>query len=162
MNRVYLAGPFSWQAKILAHARELEDLGYTSTGKWLTQEAGFTRPDNTTDTQKVGLHQHCHELTVRDIQDILASDTLILFEPGIPLERNTRVAEFGLALGTGRRCIVIKPSGEFKDVISNIFVKLNTVPEEWASDSELERIKPVMEFSSWEEFLVVARSWALK
>lgn len=163
MKRIYPAGPFSWQQLILGRARELENLGYTITGDWLHQEQQFTRPDNTT-VIAAGLHTHCQELSERDIANIVASDTLIVFEPGIALERNTRTAEFGIALGLGKKCIVIGPEDEDKkDVISNIFVHLRDVSAfkyggKWpgldgSQSNVLSRIQPVVHYQRWAEFL---------
>lgn len=163
MKRIYPAGPYSWQARIREHAEELQRLGYTITAEWLDQAVTFTRADNTTDTTKPGLHADCERLSKRDLRNIVEADTLILFEPGVPLERNTRVAEFGAALLSGRRCIVIGPEDEDKkDVISNIFVMLEDVVEDWGkirwasddrSQNELRRIKPVARYRNWELFL---------
>lgn len=149
MKRIYLAGPFSWQERIRQHAKELERLGYVITGQWLYQAATFTNPDNTTNTKKPGLHADCERLSIRDICNIFDADTLVLFETGTPLERVTRVAEFGGALFTGRQCIVIQPPDEDKkDIISNIFVKLRNIPPELARHG----VKPVQEYRFWEDF----------
>ncbi len=157
MNRVYLAGPFSWQQKILGYSKDLESLGYTITSRWLKQEPSFTTPDNGTIVSN-SLHDECQILSERDITDIIDGDTLILFEPGIPLERNTRVAEFGGALFTGRKCIVIGPEDEDKkDIISNVFVHLRSV-DTWHKgydiDEELQRIQPVTQYRYWHEFML--------
>jgi len=153
MQSLYLAGPYSWQAKILEYANQLEELGYSITAEWLTQEVSFTNADNSTNLKKPGLHADCQRLSNRDIRNIFEADTLVLFEPGIPLERNTRVAEFGLALGIGRQCVVIQPEDEDKkDVLSNIFVKFQEVPPELSRYN----LKPVWEFRCWEDFLTAA------
>jgi len=165
MKRIYLAGPFSWQRRILEHGAELQNLGYTITADWLHQEQQFTRDDNST-VIAPGLHSHCQELSERDIANIVDSDTLVVFEPGIPLERNTRVAEFGVALGLGKRCIVIGPEEEDKkDIISNIFVHLQNVDTfqyggPWhkkmtdTNAAVLRRIKPVIHYQHWSEFVL--------
>ena len=156
MQKIYLAGPYSWQAKIRAHAYELRKMGYEITAEWLTQQVSFTNADNSTDLKKPGLHADCQRLSNRDIRNIFEADTLILFEPGVPLERNTRVAEFGLALGIGRQCIVIQPEDEDKkDVLSNIFVKFQEIPPELFNYG----LKPVLEFRCWEDFIQDVIEW---
>jgi hypothetical protein len=153
VKSIYTAGPFSWQRRILGYANQLEALGYEITGEWLHQESTFTNPDNTTKIKKPGLHADCERLSIRDLSNIAHSDTLILFEPGTAVERNTRVAEFGAALAWGLQCIVIQPPDEDKkEVISNIFVKLKNPPEDWMDGGRLSRIKRVIEFRSWEDF----------
>lgn len=156
MRSIYLAGPFSWQERIKQHALELDKLGYVITARWLSQESTFTNADNST-IQSQKTWDQCQLFSVRDIEDIIAADTLILFEPGTALERNTRVAEFGGALFTGKQCIVIGPEDEDKkDVVSNIFVKLTAIPQTWRvmpGRSELNQIKPVIHYRSWSEFI---------
>jgi hypothetical protein len=153
MKRIYPAGPFSWQDKVRERANKLVQLGYTITAQWLDQKPTFTNPDNSTNTKVPGLHATCQRLSIRDIRNIMEADTLVLFEPGIAHERVTRVAEFGLALGTGRQCIVIGPEDEDKkDVISSIFVKLYEIPEEWLFQPELGKIKPVIHYQTWDSF----------
>lgn len=157
MKKIYPAGPFSWQKQILAHANTLRALGFEITGEWLTQECNFTNPDNTTNTKKPGLHADCERLSVRDLSNIAESDTLLLFEPGTAVERNTRVAEFGVALAWGLQCIVIQPPEPHQDVISNIFVKLHSgMPRsldlEQTATIRVGKIKPVLEFRSFEDF----------
>jgi len=162
MKKIYPAGPFSWKAQILAHAVELERLGYIITAEWLTQGTCFTNPDNSTNTKFAGLHAECAILSTRDLRNIAECDTLILFEPGVPLERNTRVAEFGVALAWGKQCIVIGPEDDDKkDIISNIFVMLREKPKDWGGTRKydadvalkLERIKPVIAFQTWNHFI---------
>jgi hypothetical protein len=161
VHRTYLAGPYSWKLLIAEHSRELERLGYTITSEWLTQEVSFTKPDNSTDTGKPGLHAECAKLSTRDLRNIVEADTLVLFEPGVPLERNTRVAEFGAALVLGKQCVVIGPEDEDKkDILSNIFVMLRDKPKTWgevrwnqAGQGVLDGIKPVIHFQTWDQFL---------
>ena len=153
MHSIYPAGPFSWQWRIKAHAVELQSLGYKITGQWLDQTGTFTNADNTT-IQSQRTWDECQRLSVRDVSDIFKADTLILFEPGIPLERNTRIAEFGGALFTGRQCIVIGPEDDDKkEVISSIFVKLKYIPEEWYCEEGVGRIKPVVQYPTWDLFM---------
>jgi hypothetical protein len=160
MNKIYLAAPFSWQKRILGYAQELTRMGYVQTGEWLDQEPSFINWDNSTNTKFAGLHAECLTLSIRDLRNIAECDTLILFEPGIPLERNTRVAEFGVALAWGKQCIVIGPEDEDKkDIISSIFVMLREKPKNWGGKwsadiyNMLDGIKPVIGFQTWEQFL---------
>lgn len=163
MLRIYPAGPFSWQQRIKKCADQLAELGYIITGEWLTQDEQYTNPDNST-IIRPDIGQECQTLSERDILNIIESDTLILFEPGIPLERNTRVAEFGLALGLGKQCIVIGPEDEDKkDVISSIFVHLHDVTNFSRFNIRgnlrreerriLQRVRPVIRYQHWDDFL---------
>jgi hypothetical protein len=127
MKNIYPAGPFSWQGRILGYADRLAAIGYTITAEWLHQKQQFTSSDNKT-LIYTSLHSECQNFSERDLFNIASADTLILFDPGIPMERNTRIAEFGAALAWGKKCIVIGPEEEDKkDVISSIFVHLQDV-----------------------------------
>ena len=154
MEKVYLAGSFNWQERIRDCAEELKKRipGLVVTSEWLHQEPSFTRPkDNSTITSQ-STWDHCQILSERDIRNILEADTLILFEPDVSPERNTRVAEFGGALFSGKQCIVIGPENN-KEFVSNIFVKFHKVPSGWGNLSLLKHVKPVVEFPNWKSFL---------
>lgn len=157
MRRIYLAAPFEWIDKMKGYADQLRALGFEVTSRWLdeqdlggdtdmTDEDGGTQLDKT--EQVVGF-------AVRDVRNILSSDTLIEFNPGKALVRNTRLAEFGGALFLGKQCIVIGPENpKHKNRIDSIFVLLDEghVPADLAKAG----IKPVKHFDTWGDFLETA------
>jgi len=148
MRKVYLAASFSWQEKVREYAKQLQAKGYVITSEWLKQIPQFTNPDNSTIIVP-NLAEECQKLSNRDIRNLLEADTLILFAHGLPIERNTRIAEFGGALLTGHKCIIIGPEDEeHKDIIETVFTYFKTVPPELKAHG----LKPVDHWQTWDEF----------
>jgi hypothetical protein len=147
VQKIYLAAPFEWKSRVSGYAEELTKLGYEVTSKWLEQEASITAKNGAT------LQDRADEIRgygYRDVRNILQSDTLVMFNPGTALVRNTRIAEFGGALFTGRKTIVIGPEEpELRNNLDTIFVLLNTLPEDLSALG----IQPVEHYDTWQEFL---------
>ena len=137
------------------YAVELRALGFEVTSLWLdeqTEGTNLTDADGSTQVDKTEL---AIGYAIRDIRNILASDTLVEFNPGKALVRNTRLAEFGGALFLGKQCIVIGPENpKHKNRIDTIFVLLEdgTMPD----DLKAAGIKPVKHFDTWGDFLEAA------
>ena len=136
------------------YAAELRALGYDVTSRWLDEQDKGGETDLTDEEGGTKLDQR--ELAigyaVRDIRNILGSDTVVEFNPGKALVRNTRLAEFGGALFLGKQCIVIGPENpKWRARIDTIFCLLEdgTLPP----DLRAAGIKPVKRFDTWGEFL---------
>src|SRR5271154_1596801 len=163
MRRIYLAAPFDWIDRMKAYAEQLRALGFEVTSRWLDEqdkggETDLTDEDGGTQLDKTEL---AISFAVRDIRNILASDTIIEFNPGKALVRNTRLAEFGGALFLGKQCIVIGPENpKHHSRIDTIFVLLEegTLPEDLVKAG----IKPVKHFDTWGDFLEIAVMEAAK
>jgi hypothetical protein len=153
MKRVYLAAPFEWLEKCRKYATDLQALGIEVTSKWHTEQALGGDTDLTAEEGATKVEGHEDQLrgyACRDIRDSLAADTIVEFNPGKALVRNTRVAELGGALFTGRQVISIGPENPKKrSHIDNAFVILDRLPP----DLLLAGIKPVIHYHTWEEFL---------
>jgi hypothetical protein len=156
MKRIYLAAPFEWIDRMKAYAAELRALGYEVTSRWLDEQDKGGETDLTTDDGSTQLEGDKESLAVgyaiRDIRNILASDTIIEFNPGKALVRNTRLAEFGGALFLGKQCIVIGPENpKHKTRLDTIFVLLDEgkIPSDLAEAG----IKPVKHYDTWGDFL---------
>src|SRR5271163_282507 len=157
MRRIYLAAPFEWIDRMKAYARQLRALGFEVTSRWLDDQDKGGETDLTTEDGSTNLEQDKKTLAIgyaiRDIRNILLADTMIEFNPGKALVRNTRLAEFGGALFLGKQCIVIGPENpKHKNRIDTIFVLLDTVPADLAAAG----IKPVKHFDTWGDFLETA------
>jgi len=153
MRSFYPAAPFGMQALVHRDAERLENLGYENRGLWLKQVPCFTKAGGVT-IKGQSTWDACQAFSERDLVNALEADTLIHWAPGTSLERNTHIAELGIALGTGRQVICISPSDEqLKEVIGCIFERFQTVPAEWAHSSiaELRRVKPVIRYDSFEQ-----------
>lgn len=158
MQKIYLAATFDWLEKIREHAKELRAIGLIVTSRWhdeqsTTGSTNLTNKDGSTDLSRELFAFGC---AIRDIRDILAADTLVLFSAGTAIIRNTRLAEFGGALLSGRQCVVIGPEDPaLRANIDTIFVFLRDLPP----DLRQEGIKPVQHYNTWDEFIgtLVAR-----
>ena len=153
LHKVYLAASFEWIDRIREHAKALRALGFTVTSRWHEEQSisdpktNLTNPDGSTDVNRELL---AFGYAIRDIRDILAADTLVLFSSGTAFIRNTRLAEFGGALFTGRQCIVIGPEEEkLRSNLDTIFVFLRDLPP----DLRGEGMKPIQHFDTWDEFI---------
>jgi len=157
MRRVYLAAPFDWIDRMKSYAQQLRALGFEVTSRWLDEqdkggESDLTEEDGSTQLDKREL---AIGYAIRDMRNILISDTIIEFNPGKALIRNTRLAEFGGAFFLGKQCIVIGPENpKHRPRIDTIFVLLEegTIPNDLATAG----IKPVKHFDTWGDFLETA------
>jgi hypothetical protein len=163
VRRIYLAAPFDWIDKMKAYAAQLRALGFEVTSRWLDEQdkggaTDLTNEDGSTQLDKKELGV---QFGIRDIRNILAADTIIEFNPGKALIRNTRIAELGGAFFLGKQCIVIGPENpKHKDRIDNVFVLLDegTIPADLAAAG----IKPVKHYDTWGDFLEFAVMEAAK
>jgi hypothetical protein len=160
MRRIYLAAPFEWIDRMKAYAEQLRALGFEVTSRWLDEQdkggdTDLTDADGSTQLDKTEL---AIQFAVRDIRNILSADTVVEFNPGKALVRNTRLAEFGGALFLGKQCIVIGP--KHKNRIDTIFALLGegSIPADLATAG----IKPVKHYDTWESFLEFAVTEAPK
>ena len=165
MRRIYLAAPFEWIDRMKAYAEQLRALGFEVTSRWLDDQDKGGETDLTADDGSTQLEGDKTSLAIsyaiRDIRNILVSDTIIEFNPGKALVRNTRIAELGGALFLGKQCIVIGPENpKHKTRIDSIFVLLSegTIPP----DLQQAGIKPVKHYDTWGDFLEVAVMEAAK
>jgi hypothetical protein len=163
MRKIYLAAPFEWIDRMKAYADQLRALGFEVTSRWLDEQdkggdTDLTDADGGTQLDKTEL---AISFAVRDIRNILSADTVIEFNPGKALVRNTRLAEFGGALFLGKQCIVIGPENpKHKNRIDTVFCLLGegSIPEDLATAG----IKPVKHYDTWGDFLEFAVMEAAK
>jgi hypothetical protein len=160
MRKIYLAAPFEWIDRMKGYAQQLRDLGYIVTSRWLDEqdkggETDLTVEDGSTQLDKA---QQAVEYAIRDIRNILYADTVVEFNPGKAYVRNTRIAEFGGALFTGKQCIVIGPENpRSRAKIDSIFALLTELPKDLLDAG----FKPVRRYDTWDDFLTAARQEAL-
>jgi hypothetical protein len=160
VKRIYLAAPFEQIDKMKAYAQQLRALGFEVTSRWLDEqnlgdETDLTDAEGGTKLETDADTAFAISNAVRDIRNILVSDTVIEFNPGKALVRNTRLAEFGGALFLGKQCVVIGPENpKHKSRIDTIFSLLSegSIPDDLAAAG----IKPVKHFDTWGAFLEYA------
>jgi hypothetical protein len=91
LHHLYLCASFSRQAELRQHRTTLEALGYHVTSHWLDE------PDEGPETSPPDVERR---LALRDIEDLLASDTLLAFTEGAGARsgRGGRHCELGMAV----------------------------------------------------------------
>jgi hypothetical protein len=159
MKRVYLAAPFEWIDRMKAYAEQLRALGFEVASRWMDEqdkggETDLTDADGGTqlDKKDIGVL-----FGIRDIRNILSCDTLVEFNPGKALVRNTRLAEFGMAFALGKQCIVVGPENpKHKNRIDTVFVLLDD-GEKIPDDLKQAGLKPVKHYDTWSDFLSALR-----
>lgn len=118
--KFYLASRYSRRVELAGYAKELVDLGHEVTSRWL-----------------LGLHEIPGKNEVRDytrseralfatedLEDVLKADCVISFtEPhGSPFSRGGRHVEFGYALASGKKCVVIEHFENVFHCLPNVMV----------------------------------------
>lgn len=115
IKKVYVAASYPRRAEAQGLMALLELSGVAVTSWWLREET------------KEGYEQanmdHMAGAAARDIADVIEADTIICLTDGkVQLTRGGRHAEFGLALGLGKTCIIVGPREQVmhyhRDVIS--------------------------------------------
>ncbi len=157
MRKIYLAAPFEWIDRMKTYAEQLRILGYEVASRWQVEQAKGDETDLTEEDGSTKMDQLDLAISygVRDLRNVISCDTLVEFNPGRALIRNTRIAELGAALVLGKQVVVIGPENpKHRARIDNIFVLLTegTLPEDLLAAG----IKPVKHYDCWEDFFAVA------
>jgi hypothetical protein len=96
--RIYLAARYRRQHELRGYADELEVLGYQVTSRWIrgshSVSGGLEDP-------------RWAEIALEDVEDVAAADMIVCFLEPDGGGSGGRHAEFGMALGSGKRTIVV-------------------------------------------------------
>lgn len=118
---VYLAARYSRRLELCGYREQLNQAGITVTGRWLNGQHQIDdqgQPigddgekwveDEGSGTAPARLRQY---FATEDVADVLAADTLIAFTeiPRASTSRGGRHVELGIAIGTGKRIVVVGP-----------------------------------------------------
>lgn len=124
--KFYLAARYSRRLELVEHREFIEAKGGEVTSRWLHGNHQIADGDEASDTA-------ARTFATEDVDDVLAADYLIAFteEPRATNSRGGRHVELGLALGAGKRVIVVGPR-------ENVFTWLPSVRHyaEWGEDVE--------------------------
>ena len=95
----YLSAKYMYRDALLPIAAKLFMAGHTVQAEWIR---GFQDESNTE-------HEYRKSIAYKDLQDVMACDAFVLFNfpIGDPAPSSGRHVEFGYALATGKRTIVV-------------------------------------------------------
>lgn len=118
MEKVYLAARYSRREELLQYREELERFGMSVTSRWLDGNHQID-DEGLSAEAKAGERER---FASEDYGDVFDADTVISFTetPRSSNSRGGRHVEFGVALGLGKRVVVIGPR-------ENVFHCLPTV-----------------------------------
>src|ERR1700687_81464 len=121
---LYTAGPFAWKSKLSGYADELRPGGIQVNARWLCEKVSVLAKNADIP------YDYARKTAVLDVEDILASEALLLFTVGeedFPsfsidaLARGGRHFEAGLAYALGKKVVLCGPFNE------NVFHSLQGV-----------------------------------
>jgi hypothetical protein len=125
--KIYLAARYSRNAEMRSIRDQLQDLGHEVTSRWIDQHGG-----NLLESIAAGKLNanpvECYPYAEIDVADLMAADIVISFTSADGGGKGGRHVEFGLALGLGKRVVLVGPR-------ENVFHTLPAVEwhEDWAS-----------------------------
>jgi hypothetical protein len=92
--KIYIAAKYNRRFELTSLAKDLQELGHEITARWIWGGEE---------------HKPIQEAAIMDVQDVLRADCLVFIgQPQASENRGGgRWFEFGLAYGTGKRCIAV-------------------------------------------------------
>lgn len=106
-SSIYLAARYSRHPEMRGVRDVLTAIGHTVTSRWIDMHGG-KYPTSFTPEILNDDPAYCGELGQHDVEDVTRADTCISFTSGGG-GKGGRHVEFGLALGLGKRVIVVGP-----------------------------------------------------
>jgi hypothetical protein len=125
--KFYLAARYSRNAEMRACRDDLAALGYEVTSRWIDLHAGRV-PVSFGIAELKSDPDGCRPYAIADVDDLEAADAVLSFTSADGGGKGGRHIEFGLALGLGKRLVIIGPC-------ENVFHTLPQVEqyEDWAA-----------------------------
>lgn len=108
MRSVYLAARYSRNPEMRERRDELAALGYVVTSRWIDQHDGAL-PDSLDHAALNGNPSAGAAFGQADVDDLARADTVISFTSPEGGGKGGRHVEFGLALGQGKRLVIVGP-----------------------------------------------------
>lgn len=105
--KIYIAARFSKRPEANQLARKLQALGHTITSRWVKPDCDHVLP---TGLSQQAADDQRRRFAQEDFDDVQACDMLVsLMEEPRSNSRGGRHVEFGIALGMGKRLVIIGP-----------------------------------------------------
>lgn len=122
--KVYLAARYSRNDEMRGVRDVLEVLGHQVTSRWIDQHGGNLLESSV--AEKLNSDPDgCAKYAQVDVDDLMAADVVVSFTSADGGGKGGRHVEFGLALGLGKRLVIVGPR-------ENVF---HTLPQiEWYPD----------------------------
>lgn len=101
--KIYLAARYSRREELVGYAEELRQAGHIITSRWLCGQHEHKGPEALTPLE------HRELWALGNNEDILSADCVVSFTEleDSPYGRGGRHVEFGMAMATGRRLVVV-------------------------------------------------------
>jgi len=124
MSKIYLAARYSRNDEMRGVRDVLQALGHEVTSRWIDQHGGNLLESFV--AEKLNAQpDECAKYARVDLEDLEAADTVISFTSAGGGGKGGRHVEFGLALGLGKRLVIVGPR-------ENVFHTLPAI--EWYPD----------------------------
>lgn len=109
--KIYLAARYSRNEEMRGIRDRLVSLGHTVTSRWIDLhiDAGTKLEESFTPEYLAKETEFCATYGQHDIDDIVSADAVFSFTSSNGGGKGGRHVEFGLALGLGKRCIIVGP-----------------------------------------------------
>ena len=108
IKSVYLAARYSRNDEMRGVRDVLKALGYMVTSRWIDLHGG-KYPGSFTPEQLNDDPVYCARVAEADLDDLADADTVISFTSPGEYGKGGRHVEFGLALGLGKRLVLVGP-----------------------------------------------------
>ena len=128
MSKIYLAGRYSLRSELKAVADGLRLEGHVVTSRWLEGGHELTPEQMAVEEASDSMPPSAQVFALEDREDVRDCNTLVAFTeaPGARYSRGGRHVELGMAIGWGKRVIVVGPA-------ENIFHTLPQRLSAWTS-----------------------------
>ena len=121
---IYLAARYSRRSEIQKYKNDLEDKGFIVTSTWLNEAITEEEKDivNKSEEAHDSIPIDARILAETDVNDVIRADTLILFSetPVSKYARGGRHVEFGIALASDKKIIVVGPRENIFHTLENV------------------------------------------
>lgn len=118
--KIYLACRFDKQEEMLGAADVLRALGHEITSRWIDMDTAIVGPKGHAPDRMNADPSSCAPQAAYDVEDVLAADVVVVFTIYGPSSTGGRHVELGIALGAGKRVVLVGPRENIFQTLSDI------------------------------------------